>query len=809
EENTSKKMEDSQSEFTIELSQGTWKIYVDDVYTEMDINESTTTAELNYYTIEFEAEIKGNAADVSSLEAIYDGEAIESGRVVLGGKTLVLTATGKGSAEYEYTWSVENEDIYEIDEHILSFNNLSAKVDATCVINGVGKKQLAGTVVITIESPEGESRDDNIPRIGDTLIASLKDRNYEDDLIFVWISEEESIILFGNDKYIVKTDDFDKKIFLEISPEEDTDDIEGMLTAFTEPVAKKIPTESDFEYTISNRIYGDDKQGVSVEKINPSIGEIEIYYDDSTDEPDDAGEYEITVKILGNSTYEERWFELGAYIIEQADGIFKDTAISITYTPALKLSDLGLTENYEWDENVNLETLLYADDNQPFAAIYTESKNHTSASGNIIVNVAKANPEYTAPDDLHAVYGADLSSVDLPNGWSWEGEGTVGNAGTQTHKATFTPEDPDNYKIESGVDLKITVGRAAPERTIPSELHAVYGADLSSVILPDGWSWEGEGTVGDAGTQTHKATFTPEDPDNYNIESGVNVSISVSRIPLLVSANNVDISYGMSAPSYVANYSGFVLGEDASVLGGALAFICDYALGSNVGEYYIVPDGLTSDNYEIAFVSGLLTVSKAVPSVDWPSASHITYGQPLSASVLSGGSGDGEFAWADGSAIPLAGSDGYDATFTPTDLQNYVELTQTIYLEVKKSIGNFYSPARIIVPHTPDLTLGDIELPSGYALNLPPETPLPIGHHSFLATYADPSGNYLPAQGYIRITITDESGNVPILIHSLLPTPHSPIYYDLKGTSLGTQKPTSPGIYIEKIGTQTKRIMVK
>ncbi|MCL2101234.1 MAG: hypothetical protein FWH22_05925 [Fibromonadales bacterium] len=35
------------------------------------------------------------------------------------------------------------------------------------------------------------------------------------------------------------------------------------------------------------------------------------------------------------------------------------------------------------------------------------------------------------------------------------------------------------------------------------------------------------------------------------------------------------------------------------------------------------------------------------------------------------------------------------------------------------------------------------------------------------------------------------------------------IYYDLKGTPLGTIKPTTPGVYIEKQGKQTKRIVVR
>ncbi|MDR2580491.1 MAG: InlB B-repeat-containing protein, partial [Fibromonadaceae bacterium] len=34
-------------------------------------------------------------------------------------------------------------------------------------------------------------------------------------------------------------------------------------------------------------------------------------------------------------------------------------------------------------------------------------------------------------------------------------------------------------------------------------------------------------------------------------------------------------------------------------------------------------------------------------------------------------------------------------------------------------------------------------------------------------------------------------------------------YYDLKGTSLGTTKPTAPGVYLEKHGTHVRRIAIR
>ncbi|MCL2283381.1 MAG: hypothetical protein FWC26_08710, partial [Fibromonadales bacterium] len=40
-------------------------------------------------------------------------------------------------------------------------------------------------------------------------------------------------------------------------------------------------------------------------------------------------------------------------------------------------------------------------------------------------------------------------------------------------------------------------------------------------------------------------------------------------------------------------------------------------------------------------------------------------------------------------------------------------------------------------------------------------------------------------------------------------TPTAPHYYSLKGTFLGTAKPTAPGVYIEATGVKARKIMVR
>src|SRR5204862_510365 len=62
-------------------------------------------------------------------------------------------------------------------------------------------------------------------------------------------------------------------------------------------------------------------------------------------------------------------------------------------------------------------------------------------------------------------------------------------------------------------------------------------------------------------------------------------------------------------------YGGFVNGDDASKLGGTLAFATSATVGSAVGTYPITPSGLTSANYAISFKDGTLTIGKAALTV--------------------------------------------------------------------------------------------------------------------------------------------------------------------------------------------------
>jgi hypothetical protein len=88
------------------------------------------------------------------------------------------------------------------------------------------------------------------------------------------------------------------------------------------------------------------------------------------------------------------------------------------------------------------------------------------------------------------------------------------------------------------------------------------------------------------------------------------------------------------------------------------------------------------------------TIAKGTPSITAvPTASAITAGQALSASILTGGTASvpGTYAWTDDTFVPSA-SGSYSVTFTPTPTANYNTATVNVSVTVNPApVGTTYS----------------------------------------------------------------------------------------------------------------------
>ncbi|HEX6811549.1 MAG TPA: MBG domain-containing protein [Planctomycetota bacterium] len=133
----------------------------------------------------------------------------------------------------------------------------------------------------------------------------------------------------------------------------------------------------------------------------------------------------------------------------------------------------------------------------------------------------------------------------------------------------------------------------------PNELDVAGHADITF-----------HATATSVGSKTFTATaYTGNDFSNPQFGSQT-PSVTVNRAPLTITANSERKTY--DAVAYTGgngvSYSAFVLGEDASVLAGALTFSGSSQGAVDAATYVITPRGYTSANYAVTWASGILTI---------------------------------------------------------------------------------------------------------------------------------------------------------------------------------------------------------
>ena len=111
------------------------------------------------------------------------------------------------------------------------------------------------------------------------------------------------------------------------------------------------------------------------------------------------------------------------------------------------------------------------------------------------------------------------------------------------------------------------------------------------------------------------ASMTITGKGNYTGE--ISEQFKIAKAPLIVIAKDKSIIYGDKPANAGVEYSGFVSVDNENSLSGSIVYSYDYAQYDKVGEYAIMPSGLESDNYEIEFVAGKLTVEPKEISIVW------------------------------------------------------------------------------------------------------------------------------------------------------------------------------------------------
>lgn len=223
----------------------------------------------------------------------------------------------------------------------------------------------------------------------------------------------------------------------------------------------------------------------------------------------------------------------------------------------------------------------------------------------------------------------------------------IKNAGV----ATITATQAGNFETEAANDttFTVTVNKAmltvtAKDTTIvyrgtgfsggngvtysgfvKQETAAVISGTLTYSGSSQGAIAVGEYTIVPGGLSAANYTFT------Y-----VPGKLSISKATLIITATDMVKTYdGIPVAGGAAiSFSGFVPGDDVSVLGGGLVYSGTSQGAVDAGSYVITPGGYTSDNYAINYYSGTLTISKAALIIRANDA-----GKPYDGNAYTGGNG--------------------------------------------------------------------------------------------------------------------------------------------------------------------------
>ena len=121
---------------------------------------------------------------------------------------------------------------------------------------------------------------------------------------------------------------------------------------------------------------------------------------------------------------------------------------------------------------------------------------------------------------------------------------------------------------------------------------------------------------------TYPITCSGQTSTNYTI-TYVPGTLTVTRVPLTLTANPASMVYGTALPPFSVTGTGFLNGDTVASLSGALACVTTATPTSPVGTYPISCSGLTSPSYTITWLPGTLTVTRAALTVTANNASRI------------------------------------------------------------------------------------------------------------------------------------------------------------------------------------------
>ena len=283
---------------------------------------------------------------------------------------------------------------------------------------------------------------------------------------------------------------------------------------------------------------------------------------------------------------------------------------TLTVAPGYVISDGNGGKNYAVTVNTSTGTITPA--TLTLAAV-TDTKTYdatTNATG-VTLNVVGLQGSDTVTGLTESfgsrnVMGANGSTLSVNSGYTIN-DGNGGNnytVATNTATGTITPAA---LTLSAATDSKTYDGNTSATGTTVG-ISGLQGSDTVTSLTE---SFASKNVMGMNGsTLSVNSGYTLNDGNggnNYTVTTDTATG-TISPAPLTITADSASKPAYTPNPPFTATYIGLATGDSPSSLGGALQFGTAATTKSPLGNYAIVPSGVSSGNYTIDFVDGILTI---------------------------------------------------------------------------------------------------------------------------------------------------------------------------------------------------------
>ena len=420
----------------------------------------------------------------------------------------------------------------------------------------------------------------------------------------------------------------------------------------TFPITPQTP-EKDADYKVAlpaASIYDGKPREASV-WTRTGVGEVTVWYNDSTALPVRVGTYNVTVEIASSENFSAvKRMNIGSFTINKR-------TISLN-TTALKVADKTCNGR---DDDARISGLAFSNLPEGEALSegtdYTLSTRYASAEAgewDVTVTVTLTNKNYTLEDGNCTVKGKILpKTVELI---------------VSAKDAVYTglPYSESNLTCS---------GTSAPTYRYYADSNGTQSNQLAGAPINAGTYWV--------------EAYAPETSSTASATSQA-VRFHIEKAPLCIRAKDKTITYGETLSDNGAEINGFVNNENEAVLSG-LNYAFDYAQFSDIGTYTIIPMDAQAENYKITYKNGVLTVQPKPVEIKWNSESLFYYdGTPklVTAEAIGAVNGDAlTVIIEDGSRTEIGSYTARAVALAGNKARNYVlPEAQTFSFQIKKAL---------------------------------------------------------------------------------------------------------------------------